>query len=119
MNNLAQKYPRIPDDATERAGGYNLSGSRDPRCAPALHRHDRMPAQGINFEKAKLRLAWLEGHCNKRMLRGGTWDWSASMVRSGYRESALAERHRLFLPGGADAERAVTVVPAKRATSER
>jgi formylglycine-generating enzyme required for sulfatase activity len=34
---------------------------------------------------------WLEGDCHKRMLRGGTWDWSANMVRSGYRESAIVE----------------------------
>jgi formylglycine-generating enzyme required for sulfatase activity len=34
---------------------------------------------------------WLEGDCHKRMLRGGTWDWSANMVRSGYREAAIVE----------------------------
>jgi formylglycine-generating enzyme required for sulfatase activity len=28
---------------------------------------------------------WLEGDCNKRMVRGGTWDWSADKSRSGYR----------------------------------
>ncbi|HET9586892.1 MAG TPA: formylglycine-generating enzyme family protein [Bradyrhizobium sp.] len=28
---------------------------------------------------------WLEGDCRRRMLRGGTWDWSASVQRSGYR----------------------------------
>ena len=34
---------------------------------------------------------WLEGDCHKRMLRGGTWDWSANMVRAGYRESAIVD----------------------------
>jgi len=34
---------------------------------------------------------WLEGDCKKRMLRGGTWDWSANMVRSGYRENAIVD----------------------------
>jgi formylglycine-generating enzyme required for sulfatase activity len=34
---------------------------------------------------------WLEGDCHKRMLRGGTWDWSANMVRSGYRENAIVD----------------------------
>ena len=34
---------------------------------------------------------WLEGDCRKRMLRGGTWDWSANMVRSGYRENAIVD----------------------------
>jgi len=34
---------------------------------------------------------WLEGDCHKRMLRGGTWDWSPNMVRSGYRENAIVD----------------------------
>jgi formylglycine-generating enzyme required for sulfatase activity len=34
---------------------------------------------------------WLEGDCHKRMLRGGTWDWSANMVRSGYRGDAIVD----------------------------
>lgn len=34
---------------------------------------------------------WLEGDCHKRMLRGGTWDWSANMVRSSYRENAIVD----------------------------
>ncbi|QWG21030.1 formylglycine-generating enzyme family protein [Bradyrhizobium sediminis] len=34
--------------------------------------------------------AWLEGDCSKRMARGGTWDWSANMLRAGYRDGALA-----------------------------
>ena len=34
---------------------------------------------------------WLEGDCNKRMLRGGTWDWMANMVRAGYRENAIVD----------------------------
>jgi hypothetical protein len=25
------------------------------------------------------------------MLRGGTWDWSANMLRSGYRETAIVD----------------------------
>ena len=28
---------------------------------------------------------WLEGDCNKRMVRGGTWDWSADKSRAGSR----------------------------------
>ena len=39
---------------------------------------------------------WLEGECNKRMLRGGTWDWMANMVRAGYRENAIIGAHRSF-----------------------
>ncbi|WP_338694484.1 MULTISPECIES: formylglycine-generating enzyme family protein [unclassified Bradyrhizobium] len=34
---------------------------------------------------------WLEGDCNRRMARGGRWDWSANMVRSGYREDGLVD----------------------------
>ena len=34
---------------------------------------------------------WLEGDCHKRMLRGGTWDWSANMLRSGYRENSIVD----------------------------
>jgi formylglycine-generating enzyme required for sulfatase activity len=34
---------------------------------------------------------WLEGDCHRRMLRGGTWDWSANMLRSGYRENAIMD----------------------------
>jgi formylglycine-generating enzyme required for sulfatase activity len=34
---------------------------------------------------------WLEGDCSKRMLRGGTWDWMANMLRAGYRESAIVD----------------------------
>ena len=34
---------------------------------------------------------WLEGDCRKRMLRGGAWDWSANMVRAGYRENAIID----------------------------
>jgi len=32
--------------------------------------------------------AWLEGDCNKRMLRGGIWNWSADKSRAGYRDEA-------------------------------
>jgi formylglycine-generating enzyme required for sulfatase activity len=31
---------------------------------------------------------WREGDCTKRMLRGGPWNWSANMLRSGYRYGA-------------------------------
>jgi formylglycine-generating enzyme required for sulfatase activity len=34
---------------------------------------------------------WLEGDCHKRMLRGGTWSWSANMLRSGYREDSIVD----------------------------
>ena len=34
---------------------------------------------------------WLEGDRKRRMLRGGTWDWTANMVRSGHRENALVD----------------------------
>jgi formylglycine-generating enzyme required for sulfatase activity len=34
---------------------------------------------------------WLEGDCHKRMLRGGTWDRSANMLRSGYRENSIVD----------------------------
>jgi formylglycine-generating enzyme required for sulfatase activity len=33
---------------------------------------------------------WLEGDCNKRMVRGGPWNWSANMLRSGYRYGVYA-----------------------------
>lgn len=33
------------------------------------------------------------GDCDKRMLRSGTWDWMANMVRSGYRENATIGSH--------------------------
>ncbi|HEY8873558.1 MAG TPA: formylglycine-generating enzyme family protein [Stellaceae bacterium] len=33
---------------------------------------------------------WLEGDCTKRMVRGGAWNWSASMLRSGYRYEVYA-----------------------------
>ena len=33
---------------------------------------------------------WLEGDCSKRMVRGGTWDWSADVSRSGARDNADA-----------------------------
>jgi hypothetical protein len=32
-----------------------------------------------------------EGDCHKRMLRGGTWDRSANMLRSGYRENSIVD----------------------------
>jgi formylglycine-generating enzyme required for sulfatase activity len=31
---------------------------------------------------------WLEGDCSKRMVRGGTWDWSPDVSRSGARDDA-------------------------------
>ncbi|MET3842582.1 formylglycine-generating enzyme required for sulfatase activity [Bradyrhizobium sp. OAE829] len=34
---------------------------------------------------------WLEGNCQRRMLRGGTWDWMANMVRAGYRENGIVD----------------------------
>jgi formylglycine-generating enzyme required for sulfatase activity len=34
---------------------------------------------------------WLEGDCHKRMLRGGRWNWSANMLRSGYREDSIVD----------------------------
>ena len=34
---------------------------------------------------------WLEGNCERRMLRGGTWDWMANMVRAGYRENGIVD----------------------------
>ena len=33
---------------------------------------------------------WLEGDCNKRMVRGGTWDWSADVARAGARDDSDA-----------------------------
>ena len=39
---------------------------------------------------------WLEGDCNKRMLRGGTWDGMANMVRAGYRGNATIGAHHSF-----------------------
>jgi len=33
---------------------------------------------------------WLEGDCTKRMVRGGPWNWSANMLRSGYRYGVYA-----------------------------
>ena len=47
---------------------------------------------------------WLEGDCHRRMLRGGTWDWMANMVRAGSRERDR-RRRRPQLSRGADAER--------------
>ena len=32
---------------------------------------------------------WLEGDCNKRMVRGGIWNWSADKSRAGYRDDAF------------------------------
>ena len=34
---------------------------------------------------------WLGGDCHRRMLRGGKWDWSANVQRSGYRENAIVD----------------------------
>jgi formylglycine-generating enzyme required for sulfatase activity len=31
---------------------------------------------------------WLEGDCAKRMVRGGTWNWSADVARSGARDDS-------------------------------
>lgn len=31
---------------------------------------------------------WLEGDCGKRIVRGGTWDWSADVSRSGARDDS-------------------------------
>lgn len=33
---------------------------------------------------------WLEGDCTKRIVRGGPWNWSANMLRSGYRYGVYA-----------------------------
>jgi formylglycine-generating enzyme required for sulfatase activity len=33
---------------------------------------------------------WLEGNCSKRIVRGGPWNWSANMLRSGYRYGVYA-----------------------------
>ena len=33
---------------------------------------------------------WLEGDCNKRIRRGGTWDWSADVSRAGARDDSDA-----------------------------
>src|SRR6266478_7365277 len=34
---------------------------------------------------------WLEGDCHKRILRGGRWNWSANMLRSGDREDSIVD----------------------------
>jgi formylglycine-generating enzyme required for sulfatase activity len=39
---------------------------------------------------------WLEGDCSKRMLRGGTWDWSPDVSRSGAREDRWIGTGRSF-----------------------
>jgi hypothetical protein len=56
---------------------------------------------------------WLEGESHRRVLRGGTWDWMANMVRAGYRENAIVDGGRPQFSRGADAERA-GVRPAAR-----
>jgi formylglycine-generating enzyme required for sulfatase activity len=33
---------------------------------------------------------WLEGDCTRRIVRGGTWSWSANVMRSGYRYGVWA-----------------------------
>jgi formylglycine-generating enzyme required for sulfatase activity len=33
---------------------------------------------------------WLEGDCSKHIVRGGPWNWSANMLRSGYRYGVYA-----------------------------
>src|SRR5437762_3196148 len=48
---------------------------------------------------------WLEGDCHKRMLRGGTWDWSTNMVRSGLSRERDRRWRRLQLSRGTDVER--------------
>jgi len=39
---------------------------------------------------------WLEGDCGKRMLRGGTWDWSADVSRSGARDDSYTRGGKSF-----------------------
>lgn len=39
---------------------------------------------------------WLEGDCGKRMLRGGTWDWSADVSRSGARDDSYTGGSKSF-----------------------
>jgi formylglycine-generating enzyme required for sulfatase activity len=39
---------------------------------------------------------WLEGDCTKRMVRGGTWNWSADVARSGARDDASIGSSKSF-----------------------
>ena len=39
---------------------------------------------------------WLEGDCGKRILRGGTWDWSADVSRSGARDDSYTGGGKSF-----------------------
>jgi formylglycine-generating enzyme required for sulfatase activity len=39
---------------------------------------------------------WLEGDCGKRILRGGTWNWSADVARSGARDDSYAGGSKSF-----------------------
>jgi formylglycine-generating enzyme required for sulfatase activity len=34
---------------------------------------------------------WLEGDCSKRMMRGGEWDWSPNIMRSGARDDVSVD----------------------------
>jgi formylglycine-generating enzyme required for sulfatase activity len=39
---------------------------------------------------------WLEGDCSKGMLRGGTWDWMANLVRAAIARTRRSARTTAF-----------------------
>ena len=84
--------------AVGRAGGQQRTrGGRFLRAEPVralsgarqrLGMDRGLLQQALQRGHAERRLALARGRLHKRMVRGGTWDWSADVVRAGARDDA-------------------------------
>jgi hypothetical protein len=104
---MARNFHGIRDDLMHEEGPRSRSLASDdlkPRSCPRLlGSSDARRPTSPTVSRAKTRfhrvrfakpLAVGRFDCDKRMLRGGIWDWTANMVRAGYRESGrVGARH--------------------------
>jgi formylglycine-generating enzyme required for sulfatase activity len=84
------KGPKVVDSyLPNKFGLYQVNGNAEEWTEDCYNKRytEDTPTDGA---------PWLEGDCTKRMVRGGTWNWSADVARSGARDDATIGSSKSF-----------------------